>query len=384
MKLKLPFWGNHQRPTAEVTEEVADTAVTDDTPAALPIVPPAGTPPASKSNITDEGTKGADEQRWIENDGLLRDEGVLFGMSGGNVESKLAVIEHYYARQIREAERECELAGERLETAQKVLALQQDLMKDRRQEWQELHTRLALAAHDFLRAIVGMVLYGCVIALVYFLLYDWLKPYWPRHTGLIVAGVYGFGMLSLFQRGSFLYAGNRPVMSAESGEATAETETARPPEQWKVMLEEVGVPAVTALLAVVWGWPDHTPAQGVAMYLFLFFAFLFTGKGFLNNIVRVTASLRAVGDNFRQRKWRKRRLAELITLQAEDDRVLKERVETVKVLEEKRDVLPDSEQLRLQCLTKQELFRSEYILANEARHVLTIEEVLSVRPEQAN
>lgn len=381
MRIKLPFWGRRQHDTGEVLTENTDVAAA---PPELVAALPAVVAPISEPTKGDKIINGPDEQRWIENDGLLRDEGVLFGMSGGDVAAKLAVIEHYYARQIREAEQECRLAGERLETAQQVLSQQQNLMKERRQEWQELHTRLTLAAHDFLRATVGMVLYGGVITLVYFLLYDWLKPYWPRHTGLIVAGVYGFGMLSLFQRGSFLYAGNRPVAGTEPREATTETEAARPPEKWKVMLEEVGVPAVTALLAVVWGWPDHTPAQGVAMYLFLFFAFLFTGKGFLNNIVRVTASLREVGGNFRQRKWRKRRLAELTKLQAEDEQVLKERTDVARLLEEKRDLLPDAEQLRLQCLTKQELFRSEYVLANEARGVLTLEEVLSVRPEQAN
>ncbi|MBG8554018.1 hypothetical protein [Hymenobacter guriensis] len=381
MRIKLPFWGRRQHDTGEALTENTGVAAA---PAELVAALPAVAAPISESIKGDKVLNGPDEQRWIENDGLLRDEGVLFGMSGGDMAAKLAVIEHYYARQIREAEQECRLAGERLETAQQVLSQQQNLMKERRQEWQELHTRLTLAAHDFLRATVGMVLYGGVITLVYFLLYDWLKPYWPRHTGLIVAGVYGFGMLSLFQRGSFLYAGNRPVAGTEPSEATTGTEAARPPEKWKVMLEEVGVPAVTALLAVVWGWPDHTPAQGVAMYLFLFFAFLFTGKGFLNNIVRVTTSLRAVGNNFRQRKWRKRRLAELTKLQVEDERVLKERTDVARLLEEKRDLLPDAEQLRLQCLTKQELFRSEYVLANEARGVLTLEEVLSVRPEQAN
>lgn len=383
MKIKLPFWARRSQASDSLTE----TSQPQTAETAQPIAPLAAAFSGDRTSVktsTDTPVGNQEEQRWIENDGLLRDEGVLFGMSGGNAEAKLAVIEHYYARQIREAARECELAGERLATAKQVLEQQQKLVETRRKEWQELHTRLTLVAHDFLRATIGMVLYGGVIALVYFLLYDWLKPYWPQHTGLVVAGVYGFGMLSLFQRGSFLYSAARPASGAEQAGQQAENEPPKAPEQWKVILEEVGVPAVTALLAVVWGWPDHSPAQGMAMFLFLFFAFLFTGKGFLNNIVQVTAGFRVIGDNFRQRKWRKRRLAELTKLQVEDEQLVDKHVATAKALEASRDLLPDPEQLRLQCLTKQQLFSSEYALAHEARNVLTLEEVLTVRPEQAN
>lgn len=378
MKIKLPFWTRRSQ-SSDSSTNTGQPQTTEIVQPPAPAAAPSGARINLETTAPDKPASGQEEQRWIENDGLLRDEGVLFGMSGGNVEAKLAVIEHYYARQIREAGRECELAGERLTTAKQLLKEQQELVQTRRKEWQELHTRLMLVAHDFLRAAIGMVLYGGVIALVYFLLYDWLKPYWPQHTGLIVAGVYGFGMLSLFQRGSFLYSAARPAGGAEQP-----IEQPKAPEQWKVILEEVGVPAVTALLAVVWGWPDHSPAQGMAMFLFLFFAFLFTGKGFLNNIVQVTAGFRTIGDNFRQRKWRKRRLAELIKLQADDEQLLTQQVATATALEAKRDLLPDPEQLRLQCLTKQELFRSEYVLAHEARNVLTMEEISTVRPEQAN
>ena len=77
-------------------------------------------------------------------------------------------------------------------------------------------------------------------------------------------------------------------------------------------------------------------------------------------------------------------MAELTKLQTEDEQLLAQHTATAEALEAKRDLLPDPEQLRLQCLTKQQLFSSEYALAHEARNVLTMEEVLTVRPEQAN
>lgn len=321
-----------------------------------------------------------DELRWIENDGLLRDEGVLFGMSGGDITAKLATIEFYYARHIQQAERNCCLAQERWDTARQLVSEHQDRMQTRRREGEELHTQLALVPHEFARAFVGMSLYAGIIGLVYFLLYDWLKPYWPQHTALVVAGVYGFGMLSLFHRHSFLYSSTKQVAATTTEEPEA---TARP-EAWKVMLEELGIPAVTALLAVVWGWPNHTAAQGLAMYLFLLFVFLYAGKAFLQNIVRVTAGARDIGANLLRRKWRRRRLRELVALLTADEKSLGTYTAEADRLEAGRDTLPDPEQVRLRCRAKQELFRSEYVLARESRGLLSLEDALSLHAFPSN
>lgn len=320
----------------------------------------------------------SDELRWIDNDGLLRDEGVLFGMSGGDIVAKLAVIDHYYARQIQHAERKCSLALERLTTARTVVANHVEEMKMRRKEWEELQSKLILSPHDFFRSSLGTVVYAGMISFVYFLLYDWLKPFWPRHTELVVAGIYAFGMLSLFRKMSFFYTG-----PANSEQEMNEEEMPTIPS-WKILLEEVGAPVVTALLAVVWGWDTHTAAQSMAMFLFLLFAFLFPGKAFLSSIVKVTSSLRVIRANRMLRQWRRKRIAELKETFEQDKVKLQAYTAEADQLEASRDNLPDPEQIRLLSKAKQELFSSEYVLAKESRKTLTLDEALTLSAIQDN
>lgn len=49
------------------------------------------------SDSSTKEAKNEDSFKWIINDGLLRDEGVLFGMSGANPAEKIHSIENYYA-----------------------------------------------------------------------------------------------------------------------------------------------------------------------------------------------------------------------------------------------------------------------------------------------
>ena len=54
---------------------------------------------------TDDTFIRTNEPDWFINNDILRDEGVIFGLSGSNPDEKVLIIRHYFAQQTAETDR---------------------------------------------------------------------------------------------------------------------------------------------------------------------------------------------------------------------------------------------------------------------------------------
>lgn len=230
---------------------------------------------------------------WVENDGLLRDEGVLFGFAAFRVgedremlEAKLACVDACYAPCLdaeravhaalaeehdrRRAERDAERAKEaerRAEASRLAVA--------------ELDPHDAGAAHQRLRfgvsgalAVMGAVLTGWIV-------YDHLVRSGLDHPLVVSAGLTLLGFASSFHPISALH-GRHDVMRARTDHA----------EVWKLHVSEWLLPVVAAGFVGVYAQPAVGPARAVTVALLLAVAFAIVGKLVASTLTRFAIARR--------------------------------------------------------------------------------------------
>ena len=236
---------------------------------------------------------------WIENDGLLRDEGVLFGLSGTKPDEKVATIRRYYDRDLARVRARRELFAEHLRQAHEARDTIRTSVVTLREQLHDLTVELPLSSHGFHRTLTGLVSYGLVVIANFWLLYEWLRPEFEQ-PAIVALGVYAFGLLSLFRPRAYLY-----------DDAPADGPDTQRPLTWKVAVEEFGIPLVAALLPVAWSWGRHPIGQSVALFLFTLFVFLSAGKGLLSSVRRLSDDFPVLGRNRRARRFARQRATEV-------------------------------------------------------------------------
>ncbi|MCD8539213.1 MAG: hypothetical protein LRY55_05205 [Leadbetterella sp.] len=213
---------------------------------------------------------------WLSSEDTLRDEGVIYGLSGTDPQEKVSIITSIYkkhtARFIRTQEELTEKIGEMNLILEKKnsglndLALKAgEVMKQEPRE------------ENILRVTVGLILSLGMCAGNYFLIREGLRYGFPDQNGWIAWGVFLTGMFSMYYTTSFLHNEDRVT--------------------WRRAVEELGMPLAASLFVFVQVVP-HTPwYKSLGFLLFTFFAFLISGKLLLGTLARLKKEFRLLQIN---------------------------------------------------------------------------------------
>jgi hypothetical protein len=292
---------------------------------------------------------------WLADERLLRDEGVLFGLSEARAEEKIAVIRTFFANQTAGLERQIEHQNEQIGELNLFIG-------QRENELSEVeHRRITLLArqpadHQLPRTVVGLLLALGMGISNYFLIETALRPAYSENTGLIALGVFLAGMFGLFSQTSLFHdPASRP--------------------SFRRLIEEMALPVVSA--GFVWAMALQSQSVGMASALGLFVLglFLFGGKLLLGLLTVLRNDLRANVGN-RQLIRDQRILVVQYDTQAAE---LRREIDTFRA--QKWQILPDlsrAEADRDRLNTRRDmlirLFESEFNLARSVRDKLVNEQ----------
>jgi hypothetical protein len=141
-----------------------------------------------------EVTTEPHQYQWITNEGLLRDEGILFGLAGAAIQDKIEAIRDYY--RIKKAAPQTQ--RERLE--KEIEDLDADLQKT---------SPGAVAGENkdrrinLVPATLQLFLYAGICYFNFYLEIYWLSP--VLHSTMIYVGLYLFGLFSVFMGRGIMY-----------------------------------------------------------------------------------------------------------------------------------------------------------------------------------
>lgn len=260
------------------------------------------------------------QYQWIVNEGLLRDEGTLYGIASAGIEEKTQAIRDYY--RIKKA----------------AARTKQDNLHKKIADIQERLPQLSSELSSPLPIILQLVIYAGICYFNYWLESYWLSPVF--HSTFICLGLYLFGLFSVFIGRSVMYNAAQSLTD-EKGQANQR-------EKWKIYLEELGVPLVVSLFIAILPARAYPIEYSIVAALFFFMLFLLGGKGLINTLFRVRKEL----GHWFQRLRLKRKDNELCVMQ--DDLLA-----TTTTLEE----LNGEEEYKIK------VFTSEYMLAFESRQL---------------
>ena len=201
---------------------------------------------------------------WLADESLLRDEGVLFGLSDSRPEDKVSMIRTYFQRLTAPLEYEVEQYNEKIGELNLFIEQKENRIDDLRRKTTELTDRQSEGTHQLLRTLAGLLFSIAMCVGNYFLIEETLRPSFA-HNRWIAIGVFLAGMFSLFGRTSVFH------------DPTARLTFRR-------IIEEMGLPAAAALFIFVHAARSQPLGQAVALFVFAFFLFLLAGKLLLGNL----------------------------------------------------------------------------------------------------
>ncbi len=214
---------------------------------------------------------------WLEDEDLLRDEAVLFGLSEARADEKVALIKHYFAHRTADLERTAERYNEQIGELNLFIEQKENLIGELEHKHSGLENRQP-AEHHLPRTLAGLAISVVMCTGNYFLIADTLLPAFPRNSALISIGVFLAGMFNLFSRTSFLHETSAPVTPRR-------------------LLEEVGLPLAASFFVLVQALQTQPVLNAVALFVFIFFLFLLAGKLLLGTLTVLHRDLRTHATN---------------------------------------------------------------------------------------
>lgn len=299
---------------------------------------------------------------WLENEDLLRDEGVIFGLSESPSEEKTGIIRSFFAQQAAGIEQRIEQLNEKIGELNLWINQKEDLITQTEARIQHLKEQQFSDRHHLPRTLAGFVLALGMCIGNYFLIEESLQGAF-QNSQLIAVGVFLAGMFNLFGKISFLHedTDNQPV------------------KPWKKLLEEIGMPLAASTLVFVMALVKMPTIQAVALWAFVFFLFMFSGKLLLGNLTLLQSDLDTYN---RHRQLRKDKIHKV---QEWEDEITQHKQEITQHRQEKQQILPRLTQLSTEhnrilshrdMLVK--LFESEFNLARNLKKSLTTRQLKEV------
>jgi ABC-type multidrug transport system fused ATPase/permease subunit len=299
---------------------------------------------------------------WIEDDNLLRDEGVLFGLSESDTKHKVEAITKYYALKVEGVIAFIENLDDRIGALKEKAELLEGKIVNSLAQIDQLHMPVE-RKHIYLLAIaLRFLFFLAAIILNFWLIHTYLAKA-TSSSFVITTGLYILGTLTLFNAKSHLFLSDKAYEKEDR-------------EMWKALLEEYGVPAIVTLFIILLGWTAHPVHLNLGYALIFLTLFLFTGKGFtsmLPLLIEEHAYFRKIK---KLKKAEKRKLEQLENELAQDEaelKTLKEGMERRE--EEKYQKINEINGLERERDTKIALFLSEYELTVAAKEKIMIEKL---------
>lgn len=228
------------------------------------------------------------QYQWIINEGLLRDEGTLYGIAGANTQEKVEAIRDFY--RIRKA-----AAQTRREQLEKEIGELQSKSSAQGQEGGDAESR-----GDVINVVPMTMQLSLYIAICFFNFY--LEVYWLSpaiHSFFICVGLYLFGLFSVFM--------GRSIMYNAAGSLVSENVDGGRREAWKIYFEEFAIPVMVSLFIAILPAGAYPLSFSVIAGLVFFLLFLLGGKGLVNTMFRARVEWGRWMRVLRKRKEDKRR-----------------------------------------------------------------------------
>jgi hypothetical protein len=308
--------------------------------------------PETKSWVLSPPSPQIEWPSWLEDETLLRDEGVIFGLSESKPEEKVAIIRNYFVHQTADLEREVERHGEKIQELNLFIGQKENRINELKEKANQLDNRSNEGEHQLPRTIVGLAFSIVMCVGNYFLIADTLQPSY-KSSQWIAVGVFLAGMFNLFGRVSLFHDTDSSV-------------------SWRRLLEEIGMPFAAALFVFVQALQNQTVWRAVALFVFVFFLFLFAGKLLLSNITVLRNDLRVwlTGTNLKKEKTTKTEHwdEETLQLNAEIDEL---RVQKWQIIPHLNRAEAELARLNARRDALIKMFESEFNLARQLRGRLT-------------
>jgi len=288
---------------------------------------------------------------WLIDEEALRDEGVLFGLAESDPTTKTDIIHKYYVQLIAPFERQIEEVNERIQELNLFIEQRQTRIRELNSRLLQLETLPAQPRrHQVLRTGAGLVL-SILMCIGNFSLIEQSLQNNFSQSSWVALGVFFAGMFNLFGAVSVFHDNSRE----------------RP--GFRRLLEETGVPLAASLFVLSNVWGDLPWWRATALFLFVLFLFLFSGKLFLGLITVFREDLSKWIDN--RKDYRKETTdktlfeKEIVKLNAEIDEIRTQKWQRIKEQGE-------AEECKSGYIAKRDmlirLFESEFNLARQVRN----------------
>jgi hypothetical protein len=297
---------------------------------------------------------------WILNEDLLRDEAILFGLSGSDYQGKVDTIRKFYQHKIAIVETDLKALGDEREKRESTIRSTKEHISSLKSNIESWSTQPKIADHTFYRSLARFSIYSLTLIFTYFIVIEWMGSRWENSI-LVSLGVFLFGSLSLFSDFSILYSSDKQKADRA---------------KWKTILEEFSIPFITTLFIVFWGDKNASTLEAVILALLIFALFLFVGKGWLSSIEQLRANYLILKKNFSTNRFTKEKIQKAIA----EIKKLEEFIE-----EEKKHIIDLSESINVNTQEIQSLkseievkisyFLSEFSLAKATRENTSSEQL---------
>ncbi|WP_234737044.1 hypothetical protein [Tellurirhabdus bombi] len=289
---------------------------------------------------------------WLEDVNLLRDEGVLYGLSESPPDEKTLIIRTYFQRQTAPLEQEIEQHNERIGELNLFIGEKEDRIHSLRTKLAQLEAQRPEGEHQLPRTLIGLAFSVVMCVGNYYLIEETLRPAFQDSRPISI-GLFLAGMFSLFNRTSVFHeAGARMT--------------------FRRLLEEMGLPFAASLFLLVQAWQTQSAGKAIALSIFIFFLFLFAGKLLLGTLTVLRNDLRFWSQGRKLESEKKHRSeaweGEIQQLTTEIDQLRVQKWQVIPVLN-RAEAERNRANARRDMLIHQ--FESEYNLARSLRNRLT-------------
>ena len=296
---------------------------------------------------------------WLANEEALRDEGVLFGLSEANMDDKLQIISAYFNQKTAKLQKSKE------ELAEKIGELNLFIEKKHNELQAIIQKSEATTAADFQDEQLWRVAIGLLISLGmcfgnYFLIDQSLQISFPESHRYISWGVFLTGMFSLYNPLSVLHQSDQKLT-------------------WKSLLEEFGVPFAASLFVFVQVVENQAIYKAIALFVFVFFMFMVSGKILLSSITKLKTEWRLFAKNNTLKGDKKA----VSTTWTKDKNKLEDEIEALRI--KKWKIVPELNHAEgeINALVSQKetligLFVSEYNLAKAYKNKLSKSQISNI------
>lgn len=313
--------------------------------------------------LSEHSTRMADEipddlPHWLSSEETLRDEGVIYGLSGTDVTEKVNIIFSTYKKRTANLYQRKEELTEKIGELNLVLEKKNGLQEELKQKSLDVLLQTE-SEENIARVIVGLLLALGMSAANYFLIKEGVSYGFPESSKWISWGVFLTGMFSLYYTTSFIHNSDKIT--------------------WRRALEEFGMPLAASIFIYVQLIPHMAWYKSLAYLVFTFFIFLISGKLLLGCISKLKSEMSAY---YRNRNLKKDKISaknewidDIEDLEKDMENI---RLEKWRIITSLNEVQAKIDRINSEKEAVTNLFLSEYNLAKNYKDKLNSSQISKI------